>query len=117
MRHRNRKTILGRTAAPRKALMRDLVTSMILHGRIKTTATKARVLRPEIERLVTRARKGTLAERRFIQRVVYTEAALKKIMDEIGPRYKTRDGGYTRILKIGDRKGDGSPMVMIEFIQ
>lgn len=117
MRHRNSKTILGRKAAPRKALVRDLVTSLILHERIKTTNVKARVLRPKIERLITRARKGTLAERRFIQKVVRTEAALKKMMESIGPRYKTRNGGYTRILKLGQRKGDNASMVMIELIK
>lgn len=116
MRHRKSTKILSRTAASRKALIKNLATSLVLHGKIRTTETKAKVLRPYVERLVTAAKKGTLADRRQILQKVDTEAAVKVLMDKLGPQFKSRNGGYTRLMKIGPRQGDGAPVVLIEFL-
>lgn len=117
MRHRNKKTILGRLAAPRKALMRSLADSLVLHGKIKTTKAKAKALRSVIEPLVTKARRGTLADRRLIMKTLYTAEAVRKMMDEIGPKYKNFDkGGYTRVIKAGSRQNDGAEVAYIEFV-
>lgn len=116
MRHNVKKTTLGRRAAPRRALFRSLAEGLVLHGAIKTTEAKAKALRRVVEPLVTKAKKNTLAARRRILRVLYTEKAVKKLMEEIGPRYKDRQGGYTRIIKLGQRVNDAAPMARIEFV-
>lgn len=116
MRHKKKKTTLGRKKAPREALLRNLAESLILHGNIKTTKAKAKALRMFIEPLVTKARKNTLAARRELIKVLYTEKAVKKIMEEIGPKYKDRKGGYTRIIKLARRKNDAAEMARIEFV-
>lgn len=116
MRHKVKKFTLGRKRAPRKALLRNLAQSLVLHGSIKTTTAKAKALRTVVEPLVTRARKGTLADRFQIARVLYTKPAVKKMVEEIGPKYKDRNGGYTRITKIGRRSNDGAEMSRIEFV-
>jgi len=116
MRHRNTTKSLGRKVGPRKALMKGLAQSLILHEKIKTTEAKAKVLRPYIERMVTVAKKGDLTARRTLMKDLTTEGAVKKALEVIGPRYKTRAGGYTRIIKVGTRQGDGAEMVMIEFV-
>lgn len=116
MRHRKQKVTLGREKAPREALFRNLAESLILHGSIKTTEVKAKALRRIIEPLITMARKNTLASRRNIMKVLYTEKAVKKIMEEIGPKYKERNGGYTRITKLGRRTNDAAPIARIEFV-
>ncbi len=116
MRHQKKKATLGRETAQRKALMRSLADSLVIHGGIKTTKAKAKALRSVIEPLVTKARKGTLSARREAIKVLYTDKAVKKLMEEIGPRYKDRDGGYTRIIKIGTRVNDAAETVRIEFV-
>lgn len=116
MRHRKKKTTLGREKSQREALLRNLAESLILHGKIKTTVAKAKALRIVVEPLITKARKGTLAERRNIMKFLYTEKAVKKLMDEIGPKYKERQGGYTRITKAGSRVNDGADIAYIEFV-
>jgi len=116
MRHRKQKATLGRPTAQRVALMRSLADSLVLHGKIKTTLAKAKALRGVIEPLVTKARRGTLADRRLIIKTLYTDEAIKKMMDEIGPKYKERQGGYTRIIKIGARKNDAAEVAYIEFV-
>lgn len=116
MRHRKKKATLGRIAPQRKALMRSLAESLIINDGIKTTQAKAKALRTFVEPLVTKAKKGTLAQRRNIIKVLYTDKAVNKLMDEIGPRYKDREGGYTRIIKLGPRKNDGAEMAKIEFV-
>lgn len=117
MRHRNAKKTLGRTAAPRRAMVRNLVTSIILHGRVRTTLVKSRVVRPRVERLVTIAKKGDLTSRRRLHQYLFSEPAVKKLMESIAPAMKGRKGGYTRALKLGRRQGDGAPLVVIEFVQ
>jgi large subunit ribosomal protein L17 len=116
MRHNVKKTTLGRKKAPREAMLRNLADSLVLHGTIKTTEAKAKAVRGVVEPLITKARKGTLAARREIIKVLYTEESVKKLMDEIGPKYKDRDGGYTRIIKLPVRKNDAAKMARIELV-
>lgn len=115
MRHRKKGKILGRERNPRRALRRSLVRSLILSGKIKTTETKAKVVRQDVEKLVTKARTGTLAARRRALGSL-DERAIKQLFEIIGPRYKERSGGYTRIMKTIPRKGDRAPMAIIEFV-
>lgn len=112
---------LHRDSSSRKALLRDLTTQLILHGRIETSAAKARELKREADKLVTFAKKGDLHARRLAGETVRDlsindSTALQILFKEIGPRYKERNGGYTRIYKIGYRKGDSCPMAIIEFV-
>ncbi|MBU0661415.1 50S ribosomal protein L17 [Patescibacteria group bacterium] len=115
MRHNKKKATLGREAAPRKALFRNLAESLVLHGGIQTTRAKAKALRGVIEPLVTKAKRGTLADRRAIAEVLYTQDAARLMM-ELGKKYIDRPGGYTRIVSVGDRPQDGADMVRIEFV-
>lgn len=116
MRHRKNKKVFSRKAAPRRALMRDLATSLVLYGKIRTTEAKAKALRPFVERLVTSAKRGTLADRRRLLSVLRTEPAVKKILDVVAPKFRERKGGYLRIVRIGPRQGDGAGMAQIEFV-
>ncbi len=97
--------------------MRNLATSLIEHGAIETTEAKAKELRPFVEKLITKAKTGTLHARRLAVRHIHKRAAADKLFQEIGPQYATRNGGYTRILKTGHRKGDGADMARIELIE
>ena len=117
MRHKVKKTTLGRKKAPREAMMRNLAESLVLHGNIKTTEAKAKALRVFVEPLITKARKNTLAARRELHQVLYTEKVVKKLMSQIGPEYKDRNGGYTRIIKLPPRQGDAAKMARIELVK
>jgi large subunit ribosomal protein L17 len=117
MRHGDKAKILGRTKAPRAALVRSLATSLVLYEKIKTTETKAKVLRPYAERLITIGKKKTLQSRRQLLAKLYVESAVKKIIEELAPRYAERKGGYLRIVKLGFRKGDAAKEVRIEFVK
>ena len=117
MRHRKANRRLRRTSEQRLALLRNLASSLIEHGAIETTEAKAKELRPFVEKLITKARSGTLHDRRLAGRHVQKREAADKLFQELGPRYRTRPGGYTRILKTGHRKGDGADMARIELIQ
>lgn len=116
MRHRNKGKILDRKKAPRKALLRNLATSVILYEKIKTTTTKAKAVKPLVEKMVTIAKKNDLTARRRLLEVLYNKKAVAKALEVLGPRYQTRKGGYTRITKIGIRKGDGAEVSQIEFV-
>jgi len=116
MRHRNTTKTLGRKPTARKALMRDLATSLVVYDAIKTTEAKAKALRPVVEKLITTAKKGDLAARRRLLAYFSTEQPVHKLMDVIGPKYKDRQGGYTRIVKLGFRQGDGAPVAKIELV-
>ncbi len=113
---------LGRNTAQRKALLRDLVTELIIHGQIETTEAKAKELRRVADRMITLGKKGTLAARRRAAKTVRpkkvnpTQTALQKLFDELAPRYVDRQGGYTRIIKSMARLGDNAPMAIIEFV-
>ena len=117
MRHRKAGRQLRRTSEQKLALMRNLATSLIEHGAIETTEAKAKELRPFVEKLITKATTGTLHSRRLAGRHIHKRAAADKLFQEIGPKYATRKGGYTRILKTGHRKGDGAEMARIELIE
>lgn len=116
MRHKCQKVTLGREKSPREALFRNQAESLILYGSIRTTEAKAKALRSIIEPLITKARKNTLAARREVMKVLYTEEAIKKLFTEIAPKYKDRQGGYTRIIKIAPRANDAAKMARIEFV-
>jgi large subunit ribosomal protein L17 len=114
---------LNRRSDQRKAMLRDLVTQLIIHERITTTETKAKELQRLADRMVTLGKKGTLAARKqAAQTVRFLEAsedqnALQKLFSDIAPRFKERNGGYTRIYKMGPRRGDSTPMAIIEFVE
>lgn len=115
MRHANANRKFGRVRKQRKALLNSLARSLVIHTKIKTTAPKAKELRPFVEKLVTYAKKGTVAVRRNLAEVV-GKAAAKDLVDSVSKKYQDRKGGYTRIVKLGDRKSDGSSMAVIEFV-
>jgi len=108
---------LGGSPAHERLLLANLATALFQHGRITTTQTKAKRLRPLAERLVTFAKKGDLHSRRQVLTVVKDKDVVYSLFDEIGPRYATRPGGYTRIIKTGPRKGDNAPMAIIELVE
>ncbi len=116
MRHRVTGKTLGRTAQSRKALMRGLATNFFLAEKMETTEAKAKALRPIVEKYITTAKKGDLAARRRVAAYLYTPGAVKKLMDDIAPRYTDRPGGYTRITKTDRRLGDGAEMAVIELV-
>jgi large subunit ribosomal protein L17 len=108
---------LGGSAAHQKAMLANLATSLFEHGRITTTEAKARRLRPVAERLITKAKKGDLHNRRQVMRTILDKSVVHTLFTEIGPRYENRPGGYTRITKIGNRRGDNAPMAVIELVE
>ena len=116
MRHRMHGRKLGRTSAHRKAMFRNQLVQFFEHERIVTTLPKAKELRPLAERMVTLARTGTLANRRRVLTMVPDKTVVKKLFDEIAPRFMERPGGYTRIIRLGRRRGDGAELAIIEFV-
>ncbi|GAA0906294.1 50S ribosomal protein L17 [Streptomyces thermoalcalitolerans] len=108
---------LGGSAAHERLLLANLARSLFEHGRITTTEAKARRLRPYAERLITKAKKGDLHNRRQVLQVITDKSVVHTLFTEIGPRYKNRPGGYTRITKIGNRRGDNAPMAVIELVE
>ena len=117
MRHRKAGRQLRRTSEQRLALLRNLASSLIEAGSIETTEAKAKELRPFVEKLITKAKTGTLHSRRLAGRHVQQRTVADKLFQEVGPRFATRQGGYTRILKTGHRKGDGAEMARIELVE
>ncbi len=121
---------LGRTSSQRKAMLRDLATDLIVHERIQTTEARAKELRSVVEKMITLGKRGDLHARRqvaqFIRRELVTTTdeegketeicAIQKLFDNVAPRYAERQGGYTRIMKMGPRRGDGAPVVVIELV-
>ena len=121
---------LGRTSSQRKAMLRDLATDLIIHERIQTTEARAKELRSVVEKMITLGKRGDLHARRqvaqFIRRELVTMTddegketeiyAIQKLFDNVAPRYTERQGGYTRIMKMGPRRGDGAPVVVIELV-
>ena len=116
MRHHVKNRKFGRKTDEREAFMRSLARNLIAKEKIKTTEARAKELRPFIEKMVTKGRIGTLASRRGIISTLGTEEGVKKLCDDISPRYKDRNGGYTRIIKLPRRPGDASKMAIIEFV-
>lgn len=117
MKHRSKTTILGRKKAPREALLRGLATSFIIYEKITTTEAKAKAVKPIVEKLITTAKAGDLTARRKLLSVLYHKKAVSKALEVLGPRYKERNGGYTRIVRIGKRQGDNADMVNLEFVK
>ncbi|NJC70163.1 50S ribosomal protein L17 [Planosporangium thailandense] len=108
---------LGGSPAHERLMLANLATSLFKHGRIQTTETKAKRLRPLAEQLITRAKKGDLHSRRQVLTVVQDKDVVYTLFDEIAPRFANRNGGYTRIVKTGPRKGDAAPMAIIELVE
>ncbi len=116
MRKRKRGRKLSRKRDQRQALLKSLASALILNERIRTTEAKGKELRPFVEKFITRTKKRDLASRRLLAKF-FSRRVVKKLIDEIGPRYKERKGGYTRIIKLGPRKSDGAKMAIIELIK
>ncbi|MFE3380755.1 50S ribosomal protein L17 [Streptomyces anulatus] len=108
---------LGGSAAHERLLLANLAKSLFEHGRITTTEAKARRLRPVAERLVTKAKKGDIHNRRLVLQTITDKSIVHTLFTEIAPRYENRPGGYTRITKIGNRRGDNAPMAVIELVE
>ncbi len=115
MRHRKRGKILSRKTDPRKALIRSLLRSLILSKQIRTTEAKAKALRPMIERLISIGQVDNLAARRRLIALLQDQKLVKTFFEKVIPKYKDRKGGYVKILKIGPRKGDNAPLVIIKL--
>jgi large subunit ribosomal protein L17 len=116
MRHQKKTVKLGRKAEHRKALLANQVCSLIEHHRIKTTLAKAKATRPLAERMVTLGKKGSLHARRTAFAVLRQKSAVKKLFDDIAPRSAERNGGYTRIVRLGQRKSDAAPIAYLEWV-
>ena len=116
MRHRAKGRQLSRTSAHRRALLNNMATSLFKHEAIQTTEAKAKELRPFAEKLITLARRGDLHARRLVGRNIKDREVLGRLFAELGPRFAARPGGYTRILKIGHRPGDGADVARIELL-
>ena len=124
MRHQTKKHTLGKAKDQRDALLRSLATELFVHGEIKTTMARAKALRPYAEEIITLAKRGDLHARRQAAAYVRAEVAndetgataVQKLFSDIAPRYAERNGGYTRILKVGPRRGDAADMVVIELV-
>ena len=112
---RGNKRVFGREMQQRKAFLKGLLSSLVEHGRIRTTQARAKTLKVEADKVVTRAKKGTLASRRLLLRHV-NAAAAAKLAKDIAPKFADRHGGYTRVIKLGRRMSDGSEMALIEFV-
>ena len=116
MRHKKINAKLNRTAAHRKALYSNVAISLFEHKQVKTTTAKAKAVRKTVDRLITFAKRGTLADRRQVLRTIRDRSVVKNLFDEIAPTYKERHGGYTRVIKLGRRRGDGAEMALLELV-
>jgi large subunit ribosomal protein L17 len=116
MRHRNKNKILDRKKGPRELMLRNLASSIILYEKVKTTRAKAAAVRPLVEKLITTSKAGDLNARRNLLEVLLQKNAVLKAMEVLSIRYKERNGGYTRTIKLGTRQGDGAEMVQIELV-
>ena len=116
MRHGKRIAKLGRTAPHRKAMLSNMMASLFINERITTTQTRAKELKRTAERVLTCAKKGDLHARRQVLRIIADKQVVAKLFDELGPRYKSRNGGYTRLIKLGPRRGDGAFMSIVELV-
>jgi large subunit ribosomal protein L17 len=116
MRHRSKGRQLSRTSEHKKAMLRNMAASLFKHEKVVTTTAKAKELRPYAERLITLARRGDLHARRLVERRIQDRDVIKRLFAEIGPRFAARPGGYTRILKLAHRVGDGADTARIELL-
>ena len=116
MRHGKKVAKLGRTASHRKAMLSNMMTSLFVNEKITTTQIRAKELKRNAEKIITFAKRGDLHARRQVLRVIADKQVVAKLFDEIGPRFKSRNGGYTRVIKMGPRRGDGAFMSIIELV-
>jgi large subunit ribosomal protein L17 len=116
MRHLKANWKLGRNTAHRRALLRNLVTSLILEERVETTVSKAKAMRPHVERMITLGKSGSLADRRRALAFLMTRPAVDRLFETVGPRFGDREGGYLRIVRVGHQRGDGAEKVFIELL-
>ena len=116
MRHRKKLKKLGRTASHRKAMLKNMVASLFEHKQIRTTHAKAKEARRLAERLITFAKKGDLAARRQVLRYIPNKALVRMLFDDIAPKFSERNGGYTRVIKLGFREGDGAAISILELV-
>ncbi|MDD5290628.1 MAG: 50S ribosomal protein L17 [Patescibacteria group bacterium] len=116
MRHRKKGKILDRKKGPREAMLKNLASSVLIYEKVKTTQAKAKAVKPLVEKLISAAKIGDLTARRKLIEALPQPMAIKKAMEVLGAKYKDRKGGYTRIVKIGKRQGDGADIVQIELV-
>ena len=116
MRHRKAGTKLGRNTSHRRAMLRNLVTSIILEDRVETTVTKAKAARPHVEKMITLGKRGDLSARRQALAYLQTREAVARLFETVAPRYGDREGGYLRIVRSGFQKGDGAETAFIEML-
>lgn len=116
MRHQKKGKILDRKKQPREAMLKNMATSLVLYEKVKTTEAKAKVIKPMVEKIITKGKVDNLANRRYLVKHLYVYNAVKKVLEVLGPKYKTRPGGYLRITKLNQRQGDNAKMVQIEFV-
>ena len=116
MRHRNKGVILDRKKEPREAMLKNLAASILMYEKVKTTEAKAKAVKPLVEKLITISKKQDLSARRKLISVLPQKLAIRKSMEVLADRYKDREGGYTRIIKLGTRSGDGAKIVQIELV-
>lgn len=116
MGHQDKVVKLGRTASHRDAMLRNMAMSLLEHRVIKTTDAKAKALRPVVDRIISTAKKGTVAAKRQVAKTVHQKKVFKKLFEEIVPQFEDRDSGFTRVIKLGVRRGDGAPMSVVELL-
>jgi large subunit ribosomal protein L17 len=116
MRHKKKKKIFGRKKAPKELMLRNLAASIIIYEKVKTTTSKAKVVRSLVEKSITLAKKNDLSSRRMLLKILPQKMAVKKLMESLNKRYSDKKSGYTRITKIKSRQGDGAEMSQIELI-
>ncbi len=116
MRHQVKRRKLNRTSAHRKAMFRNQLTSLVEHGRIRTTLAKAKELRPLADKMITQGKDGGVSARRRVRQWLMNREMVKVLCDDVAPRFVDRNGGYTRIFKLGRRKGDGAEMALLEWV-
>lgn len=117
MRHQKKKVTLDRATGPRKALLANLAESLVLYEKVTTTKAKAKAVKNVLEKLITTAKGNDLASRRNLKKHLFTDNAVKKLIEDIGPRYADRKGGYTRIISLPNRKGDSAESAIIELVK
>ncbi len=117
MRHRVKGKKLSRTSSQRKALFKGLINALVIHGEIKTTESKAKAVRGLVDKLINKGKKGTLHSRRLIAAFLQNKLAVNRIVDELGPLFAKRSGGFSRMVRLGARRGDNAMMVKLELVE
>lgn len=117
MRHRVKGKKLSRTSSQRKALFKGLINALVIHGEIKTTESKAKAIRGLVDKLINKGKKGTLHSRRLIAAFLQNKMAVNRLVDELGPLFAKRTGGFSRMVRLGSRRGDNATMVKLELVE